>query len=107
MSNIDRFMQVFQEVEQRISKWPKWQQQTSKGQIKKMKKTALQKKVAEVHDLIKQCQELADKEGVTFSLYPGYSMGGTYYSPKALEDERLEGDWRINEGWMSSTKSCN
>lgn len=72
----------------------------------------LDEKVNEIHRLIEECKEIAEKEGLTFELDPGYSMGGTYYSLGAIKEYKMDkDDWRISRnedtgGWLSSTNSC-
>lgn len=58
-------------------------------------------KINEVYKLIKECEEIAERAGVEFSLDVAYGMGGTYV-PKKIADEET---W-TEQGWNASSQSC-
>ncbi len=71
------------------------------------KKDPLNEKLSEIYRLISECKELATENNVEFTLDVAYGMGGTYYPPKLLEKYNFrDADYRIHDGWMSSTNSC-
>ncbi len=68
----------------------------------------IDKKKKEIYKLVKECEEIADKANITFDLNVAYFMGGTYYPPSIIkETEWMKDNWKIQEGWLSSTHSCS
>lgn len=78
---------------------------------------------AAICEAINQAKKVADKYGLSFEINPARGMGGTYYSPGALQKdkEHCEGqgapEWSILEqhsyyvsetegGWVSSSMEC-
>ncbi len=66
----------------------------------------IDEKLKEIYRLLDECKEIADKEGTMFEFSPAYSMGGTYYSPKIIEDWKMKEDYHIISGWKSSSNDC-
>lgn len=76
-------------------------------------------KVRAAEQLIRECESIADKSGVGFSLSIAYGMGGWYNPDPSLrekvevaEGEEGEEDWEesweesADYGWMASSQSC-
>lgn len=89
-------------------------------------------KLSEAHDLINECEKLADQHNTTFDFSVNYGMGGTYYGKKrpkssikqaalakltveereALglvnedEDDGDSDEWDSSGGWESSSQNC-
>ena len=85
-------------------------------------------KLSEAHDLIKECENLADEHNTSFDFSVAYGSGATYYGkPKKnkvksdalakLTDEEKEAlglsdvdpdeEWSSSDaGWMSSSAQC-
>lgn len=60
-------------------------------------------RLVEAKRVMKECQDLADEYGLSFSSpIDVYGMGGTYYGEK-MEEEWVES----NKGqWLASSQSC-
>ena len=66
----------------------------------------IEEKLKQIHQLLAECTQIADKEGTMFSFRPAYSMGGTYYSPSIIKDWKMEDDYQLYNGWKSSSADC-
>ncbi len=84
-------------------------------------------KLSEAHDLIKECENLADLHGTSFDFSVSYGAGATYYGKKkskvkstalakltdeekkalGLTDVEADDEWDSSDGgWESSSEQC-
>lgn len=76
--------------------------------MSKIAEKEIDKKKKEIMKLVKECKKIADKANITFELQVAYFMGGTYYPPKIIEkNDWMKNNWKLQEGWLSSTNSCS
>lgn len=66
--------------------------------------------LANAYEAIREAEALANEYGLEFSFDVSYGMGGTYYSPKQVqEDSWLQDNYYLdpNEGgWVASSQTC-
>ena len=78
-------------------------EQMSKEEANKL----LAEKLVEAKKLIAECEDIADKHGLSFSSPVGeYGMGGTYQGRGPANED---GEWEesdSNYGWVSSSANC-
>ena len=64
-------------------------------------------KLAEAKKLISECEDIADKHGLSFSSPVNeYGMGGHYYGKGPANED---GEWENSDsdyGWVSSSAQC-
>lgn len=72
----------------------------------------IQERLEKIKKDIKECEQLADKYGCSFSSpISVYGMGGHYYPKTKKEKPEDADDWESsdeneNEGWVSSSAGC-
>jgi hypothetical protein len=69
---------------------------------KSKKVTELNKKIDQIHALVRECELLAEETDHSFSLSIAYGMGGTYSRTWEDSDSSEEGTWE----WQASSQSC-
>lgn len=74
---------------------------------KNQAKQEIDKKLKEAHDLISECENLADQHGLGFSWDLAYGMGGWYQGKPADVPDRDEDDYYESDyGWQASSQGC-
>jgi hypothetical protein len=73
----------------------------------------IQEKLAQAEALMKECEAIADAEGLSFRISgPTYGMGGTYHptkpkkDPKEVDEDGWEESDDEDSGWQASSTSC-
>lgn len=68
-----------------------------------MSEEQINSKLAQVDALIKECEEMAIKEGLDFELSVAYGMGGTFYGKDKPD---YYGTNSADAGWVASSHTC-
>lgn len=78
---------------------------------KKKASQDLSQALKEMNEALERAKKIADEFGLTFSMYPTYGMGGSYYGANfdPGSDEDYHSDYRPSDDkgyWITSSNSC-